>query len=220
MTMLIGAHLRQYTLLTADTRVVWPHPFHYKDGESKIALGRTLAVTGAGHAPTLKQVKSALVSSDERSPEKILATVKFQFPRTAGSRCCILLTYLPRGPQTASPRLEMFCSGPPFQVYRDESPCIVIPPDMPPRQGEVLREVLQRSLREMGPGERWLDTLPHNFKVIAACHHYASERSITISRDIDIVILHGSGKFFSARGPIERFCPSDQVDGILRNYLK
>jgi hypothetical protein len=60
MTLLIGANLKHYTIIAADTRITWHHQFFGKshtDGSHKIAMCHFGLVTGSGYVPALEAVK-------------------------------------------------------------------------------------------------------------------------------------------------------------------
>ena len=75
MTLIIGANLNHYTILAADTRTSWTHPFLgecHRDHNHKIAVCKMGLIAGSGYVDALDSVKEELLKKEIFHTDEVL----------------------------------------------------------------------------------------------------------------------------------------------------
>lgn len=78
MTLIIGANLNHYTILAADTRTSWMHPFFgecHKDHKHKIAMCKMGLIAGSGYVNALDPVIEELLKREISHTDEVLKII-------------------------------------------------------------------------------------------------------------------------------------------------
>lgn len=211
MTLLIGANLKHYTIIAADTRTTWHHPFFgnsHKDGDHKIAMCNFGLITGSGYVEALEPVKKELLNKEVNHTDEFLEIVKrLALPKVnellknnpqTKDNTCFLLSY-----RNTDGLLRLGLIHPQYSyelVFYKEA-VIVMPSDSNNEESEGYTNNLIEKLIKFEDKE-YTDTeyaknlfmnLYDNIRVIAQYFNEISQKSAYVSCDMDFVALLSSG---------------------------
>jgi tetrahydromethanopterin S-methyltransferase subunit F len=211
MTLLIGANLKHYTIIAADTRTSWHHPFFgnsHKDGDYKIAMCNFGLITGSGYIDALEAVKKELLSKEINHTDEFLEVVKrLALPKIdelhknntlIKDNTCFLLSYINNDRQL---RLALIHPKWNYQLGFYEDAIISMPSDSSDVEsekyrGDLIKKLIRFDNKENNNeeyGKSLFMNLYNNIRIIAQYFNEISQKSNYVSRDMDFAALLLSG---------------------------
>ncbi|MDD5771936.1 MAG: hypothetical protein PHX78_00555 [bacterium] len=215
MTLLIGANLKSYSIIAADTRASWEIPFlgkQHKDGDHKIAACSFGLVTGSGYVDALDAVKKELlqktISNTNEFTDIIQRCVKPKIeelkkinPGTEDNTC-FLISY--RNNEGLI-RLAVMHAKWNYELELYDDVAVILPTNFTIEKSEEYRSCIREKLTEFQDNvntnscdnEIFLNNLINHInctvKLIASYFHEISEKSSYVSSDVDIGVLLNDG---------------------------
>ncbi|MBU2634800.1 MAG: hypothetical protein KJ674_06200 [Nanoarchaeota archaeon] len=211
MTLLIGADLKHYTIIAADTRITWHHPFlgdNHKDGDHKIAMCNFGLITGSGYVDALEPVKKELLNKEINHTGEFLEIVKgIALPKVeellknnpqVKDNTCFLLSY-----RNTDGLLRLGLIRPQwnYELGFYEDAVIVMPSDSSNEEAEkYTKELIEKLIKfedkeysDADYGKNLFMNLFDNVRIIAQYFNEISQKSVYVSRDMDFAALLSSG---------------------------
>ena len=211
MTLIIGANLNHYTILAADTRTSWTHPFLgecHRDHDHKIAICKMGLITGSGYVDALDSVKEELLKKEIFHTDEVLniinesAIPKIKLlnrnnPNSIKHKTCFIISYFTKLDNKDILRLAFLHPELNYQLNIVEESHIVTPGDTNEKYYEkynkILREGLHRcKVSNYSDKEYMVNVLKNickNAIFIAKCFYEISKVSNLVSSDFDFAAL-------------------------------
>jgi hypothetical protein len=210
MTLLIGANLKHYTIVAADTRTSWSQlPFGrmYRDGDHKIIMCDLGLITGSGYTDALELVKKELLTKVIFHTDEFIEIINQralpkinELHRTnpqARDNTCFLVSYRTVLNNENMLRLALFHPKWNYQLGYYEDVTVVMPADSKEEEVEkyslFLREHLvkfnDKGLSDDEYVENLFTGILDNIKIIAKCFCEISQQSFFVSQDMDFAAL-------------------------------
>lgn len=208
MTLLIGANLKEYTILAADTRISWHHPLFgfitHRDGDHKIAMCNFGLVTGSGYVDALEAVKKELLTKEINHTDEFLEAVKrLALPKVeemlkvnpwVKNKTCFLMTYKTKLNENECLRLALVHQQWDYKIGFYEKAVISMPADSSNEECEKYNaDLIQKLILFDYNGEdeyikNFLLNLYNNIKIIAQYFNEISQKSLYVSQDMDFAV--------------------------------
>ena len=161
MTLLIGANLKHYAIIAADTRTSWHHPFFgngWNDQDHKIVMCSLGLITGSGYVGALNPVKKELIKTEIRHTDELLRIINelaipeikllHKFNPAIKDNTCFLFTYRTNIDNEIIVRLSFLHPKWDYQLIHIEKSTIVMPIDTNENVVEKYSSLLHEGLKE------------------------------------------------------------------------
>jgi len=233
MTLLIGANLKHYTILAADTRTSFSHWFwgeSHKDRTHKIAMCNFGLITGSGYVNALDSVKKELLSKDITHTDEFLEVVeKFAVPEIENlirenpgikHNTCFLLSYRTILDDERKLRLSLIHPKWNYQLGIYEKAVVVMPTDFNEEKVDKYNNLLNEELIFFENNEKYSDVeyaknlyknIYKNIQIVAKYFNEISQQSAYVSQDVDVTAYLLNGNYIYTYGET-----NDLMQGIMK----
>ena len=211
MTIIIGANLNHYTILAADTRTSWTHPFLgecHRDHNHKIAVCKMGLITGSGYVDALDSVKEELLKKEIFHTDEVLNIInESAIPKikllnrnnlsSIKHKTCFIISYFTKLDNKDILRLAFLHPEWDYQLNIVKESIIVMPGDTNEKYYEKYNKILHEGLHKYkvsnySDKEYMVSVLKNickNTIFIAKCFYEISKVSNLISSDFDFAAL-------------------------------
>lgn len=211
MTLLIGANLKEYAIIAADTRISWFNGLFHKDQDHKIALCEFGLITGSGYVDALDSVKKELLKKTISHTDEIYEIVN-QYARplieqlekdypNSQHNTCFLITYATLVENKKTLRLAILHPEWNYKLGFYEKSAVVMPSGSLEESIRKYSTFLDERLVDFPKDvdddkftEAFFENFFTNIHPIAQCFHEISQISKFVSNDIDyaVTLLNGT----------------------------
>lgn len=214
MTLLVGANLKHYILLAADTRTTLHDPllgkFH-RDDDHKIVMCSMGLITGSGYVNALDSVKHELLSKEISHTDQILKIINelakpeieklHKYDPNIKDYTCFLISYFTNINNESILRLSFLHPAWDYQLNLIQESIIVMPVDTKredyDKYSQTISERLNTFRNSKIPEREYLQivlsNIIKNVIIFAECFDEISKISNFVSKYIDFAALLSNG---------------------------